>query len=196
MTQKNLIIVFTKPLERGKVKKRIAEVIGSIKALELYKMLLNKTLATIERSGFPLQFYLTEIMDSETLTEFKLQDGKNLGERMSKAIAEELRNGNQVCLIGGDCLDIDSSDLKEAFDNLKINDLVIGPSYDGGYYLIGMKKHYPELFTSIQWSTATVFEETLKIAQRLNLSIHILPQRLDIDHVEDIPKNWLNKLNN
>jgi hypothetical protein len=74
----------------------------------------------------------------------------------------------------------------KAFDALEQNDLVLGPALDGGYYLIGLRRLIPELFTGISWSTAEVLEQTISIAERLDLAIAFLPLLNDIDRPEDL----------
>ena len=71
-------------------------------------------------------------------------------------------------------------------------DVVIGPATDGGYYLLGMKKIFKELFIDLPWSTEQLLEQTLQIINKLNLEISILPELSDIDTENDL-NNWVNK---
>ena len=75
-----------------------------------------------------------------------------------------------------------------AFKALDVNDIVIGPSADGGYYLIGFRHNsfLPEVFKGISWGTDTVLKDTLKILREKNYRAHILPELRDVDTIEDL----------
>jgi glycosyltransferase A (GT-A) superfamily protein (DUF2064 family) len=77
----------------------------------------------------------------------------------------------------------------KAFNALEQHDLVLGPAQDGGYYLIGLCRLIPELFTGISWSTAEVLQQTMSIAQRLELAVAYLPRLSDVDRPEDLVSN-------
>jgi glycosyltransferase A (GT-A) superfamily protein (DUF2064 family) len=78
--------------------------------------------------------------------------------------------------------------LAAAFSGLDGADVTLGPGHDGGYYLIGMKRHLAELFQGIAWSTAQVLEQTLVTCRCLGLTVHQLPQWYDIDVAEDLER--------
>ena len=93
----------------------------------------------------------------------------------------------KVLLIGSDLWSLHESTLLEAEYALDQHDIVIGPSYDGGYYLLGMKKMNTEIFKDIPWSTPQVFRKTiLKISEK---SIHHLEIANDVDNLEDLKAN-------
>jgi len=116
------------------------------------------------------------------LLEISPQRDGDLGQRMSAALQESLGRGSgHAVLIGTDCVDVDRSLILKAFQNLEKADLVLGPAKDGGYYLIGCKQVYPEIFTGIDWSTERVFSQTLEIAEKLKLRVAYLPELEDID---------------
>jgi len=93
-----------------------------------------------------------------------------------------------VVLVGSDIPDLPLEFIEEAFTSLEEKDVVIGPSLDGGYYLIGFKdkKFSPQAFKGIPWSTERVFEETMKILKHEGLTVHALKPQRDIDTVEDL----------
>jgi rSAM/selenodomain-associated transferase 1 len=106
---------------------------------------------------------------------------------MALAFKESFSAGmTGVVIIGTDCPDLKAQLMVKAFYALEQNDLVLGPALDGGYYLIGLRRLIPELFTGISWSTAEVLEQTIRIAQRLDLAIAFLPLLNDIDRPEDL----------
>lgn len=88
-------------------------------------------------------------------------------------------------IIGSDCPGVDQRVITEAFAALDDHDVVLGPAWDGGYYLIGMKALHEPLFRGIHWSSAAVLNETGAVARRLGLSCHLLAPRRDVDTVSD-----------
>ena len=188
---KNQLIIFARPLKVGAVKRRLAKVIGDKMALVLYAKMFNITLEAAQSSSGELILYYSEQPDFNE-GKYQIQSGNNIGERMNHAITQEFsaEKFQHVCLIGSDCPDINTDLLDQAFESLKDVDVVIGPASDGGYYLIGMKKPHPELFSKITWSTSSVLSSTIKNCLRLGLSYHLLEELSDLDEVEDIPIDW------
>ncbi len=94
----------------------------------------------------------------------------------------------RVVLIGSDIPDLPLKFIAEAFSALEEKDAVIGPAYDGGYYLIGFKKptFVPEVFERVAWGTQTVFEATMKVLKGLSQRVQILKPLRDIDTVDDL----------
>ncbi|MEM6520230.1 MAG: TIGR04282 family arsenosugar biosynthesis glycosyltransferase, partial [Cyanobacteria bacterium P01_C01_bin.70] len=89
-------------------------------------------------------------------------------------------------VIGADCPSITPDHLKTAFQRLQSHDVVVGPANDGGYYLIGLSQACPDLFQDVPWGTPHVFEQTVAIARRLQLSLATLETLSDIDRPEDL----------
>jgi hypothetical protein len=186
------LITFIKNPELGKVKTRLAKSIGETNALMVYKQLLLKTkevTAAVETDRF--LFYSNQIDHSDDWSPkyFKkyLQVDGDLGEKMKRAFQQVFAAGNNpVVIIGSDCFDITSEIIESAFKSLDNNDVVIGPANDGGYYLLGMNKLYPEIFTGIEWSTDSVFERTINQVKQLNKKIYLLPELIDIDELSDL----------
>jgi glycosyltransferase A (GT-A) superfamily protein (DUF2064 family) len=92
----------------------------------------------------------------------------------------------KVLVIGGDCPQLNGELLAEAFSLLDKSPVVIGPSTDGGYYLIGLKQPVPELFQGIDWSTSLVFSQTVARLTQQRLEYAVLPQLTDVDHWNDL----------
>ncbi len=185
------VIIFQKNFVLGKVKTRIAKDIGDEEALRLYKWLVEKTLencADIEFEKFIYFSDKTENVPSEY--ESKVQIGNDLGERMRNAFSEVFNYGyDQVVIIGTDCPSLNNEIIDEAFLALEEHDYVIGPSEDGGYYLLGMKKFSSLPFDGMTWSHMDVFSETLK---RIGVdSVKQLRELNDIDDKEDLLKSGL-----
>ncbi len=117
---------------------------------------------------------------------FKLvaQRGETLGERLINAAAELLSNGfESVCLINSDSPTLPGEILRAATSLLAQDGdrVVLGPSEDGGYYLIGLKRPHRELFERIAWSTAEVLAHTIERAADINLPVELLPTWYDVD---------------
>src|SRR6266853_2004332 len=117
---------------------------------------------------------------------FKLvaQRGETLGERLINAASDLLGNGfESVCLINSDSPTLPGKILKTAASLLAQDGdrVVLGPSEDGGYYLIGLKHPHHELFERIAWSTADVLAHTIKRARDINLRVELLPTWYDVD---------------
>jgi uncharacterized protein len=120
---------------------------------------------------------------------YQSQGEGDLGIRMDRSIASACQSGSErVVLIGTDCPDLTVEILAQAFKQLEDSDLVLGAAVDGGYYLIGMCQPQPELFIDIDWSTDRVLQQTISVAQRLNLAVSYLPTLADIDRPEDLPR--------
>ena len=144
--KKELIIVFVRNPELGKVKTRLALAIGKKKALEIYKGLLKHTHNVLSNCNCDCAVFFSEQIDNDGLWNqrcFKkfIQKGDTLGEKMNNAFKKGFEIGYQkIIIIGSDLPDLNSDLIKNAFTKLTLYDYVIGPSEDGGYYLLGMKK--------------------------------------------------------
>ena len=185
-----LLLIFTRNPELGKVKKRLAAGIGEVPALEIYKYLLKHTVEVTTNLQVEKWVCYSEEIPEEDIWKKeafskKLQQGKDLGKRMEKAFSEAFNHGFQkVVIIGSDLYDITEEDLKMAFLALDDHEYVLGPAQDGGYYLLGMKKETPQLFSNKDWSTEKVFQQTLGDLKQEK--VKLLPVRNDIDTFEDM----------
>ncbi|MCJ7515173.1 MAG: TIGR04282 family arsenosugar biosynthesis glycosyltransferase, partial [Dehalococcoidia bacterium] len=119
-----------------------------------------------------------------------VQEGKSLGERLGNAFSRIFENGaRKVVIVASDVPDLSAKIMKEAINGLDNSDVVIGPCYDGGYYLIGMKELHKELFTGISWGTERVYRQTLDSAKSNGLTILRMPILIDIDTEADL-RRW------
>lgn len=195
MGEKAIILFVRNPI-LGEVKTRLAATIGKENALEIYKKLLDHTRSiTTDLPCDKFVFYADYINEQDIwkneIYNKRIQDGEDLGERMTGAFQSLLGSGyKEVLIIGSDCYELSQQHLEEAFEMLQRTDVVIGPATDGGYYLLGLKEPTPELFTDMAWSKAGVFSETLSRLQNLNRNYLLLPVRNDIDEVEDLQEGW------
>jgi rSAM/selenodomain-associated transferase 1 len=124
---------------------------------------------------------------------FNPQQEGDLGARLEATFKGLFKQGaEKTIIVASDVPDISAVDIEQAFSALDKADMVIGPCTDGGYYLIGLKRLYPELFTGIDWSTNAVYRQTLIAANKLGLRIHSLHQLDDVDTEDDL-RRWLAK---
>lgn len=193
MNNSRLLIIFIKNLEKGRVKTRLAATLGDDRALDVYKKLTGLTRSVALSSDADKQVWYSRFIPdkdewNEADFEKKLQQGKNLGARMKDAFTRAFQNGyKKAVIIGSDCAELTPRLLNEAYFELDSHDVVIGPSKDGGYYLLGMNALYGSLFEDIPWSTPQVLPSTIEVTKKLRLNIHLLPVRNDVDNEED----WL-----
>ena len=188
------VIVFVKNPEFGKVKTRLAATLGDEMALEIYNKLLaytrNVLLGAKDVKKYVYYSSFVDKNDDWSNEDFDkhLQYQGGLGERIISAFKSTFDECDQVVIIGSDCPQLTSEHIEEAFLKLNTHDVVIGPSHDGGYYLLGMNNFYPQLFNDINWSTESVFQETLDRAQANELSTAELETLTDVDYQEDWEK--------
>lgn len=195
-TAGQVVLLFLKAPERGRVKTRLARSIGLDAALMLYKNFVRDTLAMLKKSGRPVIVCFhpahAESAVARWLTGDHLfwpQTGKDLGERMMTALARAFsENYSRALLMGTDIPDLPESIIDEAFSALARHPAAMGPATDGGYYLIGFNPRgfCPRFFQDIAWSTPSVFNQTLGIMNEERISCHILPQWRDIDEWDDL----------
>lgn len=187
---KNLLLIFTRNPELGKGKRRLAATVGDQTALDIYNFLLDHTVnITSGLYAEKIVYYSEEIWEKDiwdqSIYTKKRQIGTDLGARMLHAFQDGFGSGyEKIIIIGSDMYDLSQDDLENAFRVLSQTDFVIGPAADGGYYLLGMKKLKPELFTDKGWGTDTVLEATLSDLK--NEKKVLLDIRNDVDLYEDI----------
>ena len=190
---KNLLLVFTRNPELGKVKTRLAKTIGDQKALDIYKLLLHYTKKTIQNINCDKAVYYSDAIQENDIWENsiflkKLQNGKNLGYRMYNAFKNAFhKDYKKVVIIGTDIFELKSKQINEAFKALDKHEVVIGPAKDGGYYLLGLKKLHPEIFKNKKWGTETIFQETMQGLN--NVDVHLLVELNDIDTYDDLKQH-------
>ncbi len=192
MNHDSLLIIFAKNPELGKVKTRLAKTIGDKQALMIYLKLLEHTHAIADKVfADKAVFYSEKVQDFDILDYYKfpkfLQKGDTLGERMDRAVGQAFGQFyEKVIVIGSDCYELTSEIIEDAIEALDNHNVVLGPANDGGYYLIGMDRHYAHLFKNKTWSTSDVLLDTILDLKQLKLSYHLLPTLTDVDKEEDL----------
>ncbi len=186
----NRLIVMTKYPEPGQTKTRLIPALGVGGAAKLHRRLVIHTVKTI--GSFNPEIHYSggsQRLMYDWLGDFKYvnQSDGDLGDRMKQAFQLGFDQGcDRIIMIGTDCPAIDKALIDRAFVALNRKDVIFGPAVDGGYYLIGLTKQIPELFSNISWSTTSVLQDSLAIVKKLNLSYELLEILPDIDRPEDL----------
>jgi rSAM/selenodomain-associated transferase 1 len=185
----------TKAPVAGQVKTRLVPPLTPNEAAELNKCFLRDTAngisrAAIDNDASGIAVY-TPIGSESTYDDllpgdFSLlpQRGVKFGERLDFAVEDLFRCGfAAVCLIDSDSPTVPPENFAKAVAVLQTpgDRIVLGPSDDGGYYLIGLKKPHRQLFEQIEWSTERVFDQTIRCAREIDLEAKLLPPGYDVD---------------
>ena len=187
-----LLMVFVKDSSKYPVKTRLKTAIGKNKSIWVYNQILDKTVLVLKNIKIDIAvFHYNSIISKNPFKSFskwnKIQIGKNLGEKISNAFSWGFEKGyKKIIILGSDLWDLNEEIIYKSFLELNTNQVVIGPSIDGGYYLLGLNKKMPKIFKGIKWSTKNVLSETLKL---LDNDPYILPELNDIDTLEDLIAN-------
>ncbi len=190
------LIVFSRWPVPGKTKTRLIPALGPLGAAEFQRRMTLKTMATARAWASPGQRDIEVRHEGGSWRQmrrwlgpevhYRHQAPGDLGHRMASAFRTAFDEGaRRVVLIGTDCPGITSALLDEAASTLAEHDLVLGPTHDGGYWLIGMKRPL-SVFDGVAWSTDAVLERTLELARIQGLRVHLLPMLSDIDTPDDL----------
>ncbi|HZV12111.1 MAG TPA: TIGR04282 family arsenosugar biosynthesis glycosyltransferase [Candidatus Kapabacteria bacterium] len=194
-----VLLIFARYPTPGKVKTRLAATLGADRAATFYRACAEyifQECAKLDESVTRYLFY-SDDADNERMRQwvgndflYMAQGTGDLGERMSNAFEKIFSEGaHKVIIIGTDVPDISAGIIGEAIRALDDCDAVIGPSRDGGYYLLGMKQLHEEIFSNITWGSGSVFAETVKRLQGKRLSLHSMLALADIDTEDDL-RTW------
>lgn len=193
-----LLMQFAKWPERGRVKTRLASTLGETGALEAHITLTRVVLDQLVATGYPVTFWWDRWLEappeeaSPILAELHrhdisqhVQEGEDLGARMAHALAWGVSSAGCAVIVGSDCPSVTPAYVEAALRALEDTDVVLGPSDDGGYVLIGARTTDPEMLAGVEWGTPRALEQTLSQLQRQGLRHHCLEPRWDVDEPED-----------
>lgn len=195
-TERSALILFARNPELGKVKTRLAKTLGDEAALEVYKQLLLHTQQVTQSLEADKYVFFAEAFDASNFNiwngyEIREQVPGDLGNRMLHAFQTLFQsNYNKLIIIGSDCPDLTTAIIQEAYAALDTADAVIGPSKDGGYYLLGMKQLLPSLFSNKSWSTEIVMAQTVEALKNAGYSYSLLTALQDVDEEKDLPATY------
>ncbi|WP_375171182.1 TIGR04282 family arsenosugar biosynthesis glycosyltransferase [Marinobacter sp.] len=194
-----VLMQFAKWPEAGRVKTRLMPELGAGGALQAHITLTLAVLDNLCATGYPVQFWWDRALepapeDAELILqnleqaglEQCIQQGGTLGDRMLAALTAALQNHDRAMVVGSDCPSVDPQYVRQALDRLADHDVVLGPSDDGGYVLIGARRVRPGMLDGIAWGTEQVLDQTLARLDQLGLSVGLLEPRWDVDE----PADW------
>ena len=185
------IAVFLKAPRLGRVKTRLAGEIGDRHALRLYRLMAARTLAAVRQTGLEATVWFAPA-DAGAELRYWLGDGwslrpqasGDLGARLA-ASTHAIEAGRGWIALGGDCPAITAEVILEASAIVGRGEIAIGPTLDGGYYLLGGRTPLPDLFSGIPWSTERVLTETRARLARVGAAWQELPALRDVDTAAD-----------
>lgn len=180
----------------GKVKTRLQPVISKELSLKIHTAFAADTIIKINAVRGIKKYLFYDLKEGDNIIknlvsnsnfEVCLQTGKDLGEKMQNAICRVMKdNIGKVIIVGTDSPTLPSEYINQAFLMLDKKDIVIGPSTDDGYYLIGMRGYPFKIFDGIEWGTNKVIKQTMTGIRRQQLHTGVLPPWYDVDTIEDI----------
>jgi rSAM/selenodomain-associated transferase 1 len=184
-----VIVVFARAPVPGKAKTRLIPRLGPWRAARLHARLVAHALRTSRAANCgPVELHATAFHSSFGRQAFQVQRGRDLGERMHRAVRISLPKRRRVILIGSDCPDLVPADLRRADRLLRAGyDAVLAPARDGGYALIALRRSGgAALFAGMPWGSAAVYRETVARLARLGWRWRALRTVRDIDRPEDL----------
>lgn len=193
-----VLLQFAKWPEPGRVKTRLIPALGVEGALEAHLLLTTTVLTQLAVTELPLQFWWDRAVDTVPEHAYKIvsalkqravvqrtQAGADLGERMCHALEASLAQYDKVVIVGSDCPSVEEQYVTQALAALDESDLVLGPSDDGGYVLIGARRTEPGMLDDIAWGSPDVLAQTCERLSAKGLTVSLLEPRWDVDEPED-----------
>jgi rSAM/selenodomain-associated transferase 1 len=188
------LVIMAKAPRLGSVKTRLAESLSLQAVTELYRCLLNDTIALAQSLDHVDVAIMCPASDVEDLSRavpktvpIVPQTGQGLAAGLASVFARFAAAGHRwVIAFNSDSPHLPASVLESAFDVLEACDVVVGPTHDGGYYLVGARASHPGLFNSDGMGTANALEALLTRAHSLGLSVHVTDPFYDIDVAGDL----------
>ena len=200
---KGEVMVFTRAPIPGKTKTRLIPALGEKGAAHLHASLIEQTLSRIQSVGdVNITLWCTPSTEDPFLQScadrygiaLKAQCGQDLGSRMQYAFETTLHSNPWAIILGTDCPELEASDVQQAVDALSNGaDAVAGPAFDGGYYLLGLRRTSASLFRQMPWGTENVWEITRNRLEKLGWNTttttwhHDLDRPEDLDHFPNLP---------
>ena len=195
------VIVFTRFPVEGKVKTRLAKSMGNKFAVSFFRACAEHTfrqLLKAQKMGSDLFLFCPEENDIEQVMKwagnnfnYYPQQGSDLGIKMYNAFNIVFKKGyKKVIIIGTDSPDVSVEIIQHAISVLDNYSVVVSPTNDGGYYLLGIKSKLIDLFSGIEWSTNSVLDSTIEKLNNFKVNYFMLDELIDIDTMEDL-QCWL-----
>lgn len=193
-----VLTVFARAPQLGKVKTRLTPPLTAPQALALHRAFIEDTLehlARLERPGLQKQLLLSQALAEDEKLQIPeafqvgFQVDGDLGVRLSRMFESSFERGaTRVVVVGSDSPTLPAQVIADAFDELATGHVAVGPAEDGGYYLLGCDRFYPELFTGVSWGSQDVLQQTRDTLERLGIAHTLLVPWYDIDRGDDLTK--------
>jgi len=194
MPKPDTLLVVAKQPAPGQTKTRLCPPLTPTQAADLYDCFLRDTLDTMRKVpglqrmiGFlpeDAQGYFNQLAPDMGLV---CQRGESLGERLDHLLTDAMTTGSQRAVVmDSDSPTLPAAFISQAFEQLTELDVVLGPTQDGGYYLIGLRQPQPHLLRQVQMSTPYVLSDTLELAKATGLVVSLLPVWYDVDTIADL----------
>ena len=185
------LAVFLKAPRLGTVKTRLAADVGERHALRLYRIMAARTLAAAREAGLAPSIWFTPADAAAEMRHWlgeewvmRPQASGDLGARLAAA-AHAVEAGRGWLAVGADCPRLDAPLLREAADAIADGGVVLGPTVDGGYYLVGGRAPVPDIFSTMPWSTDRLLGETRARLAAGGVAWRELRTLRDVDTAED-----------
>ena len=198
MSEKPCLVLFTKPARPGRVKTRlVGDRFSREQAAALHAAFVGDLGARLLQESFHLRIaWELDLEDSVPRAPWPdvmsvRQEGRDLGERLYRALSDAGREHPVVAALGSDHPHVSMAAIGDAFDRVAAGaDVVLGPAEDGGYYLVAVPgNRVPRtLFDRIPWSTPKVLETTLERCRSADLEAELLAESWDVDRPEDVER--------
>jgi uncharacterized protein len=193
-SRNRIVVIMAKAPRAGSVKTRLAEKLSLEAVTELYRCFLKDTVALAQTLVDANVLLMCPESDVEELSlavdraaPVVAQTGRGLAAALTTVFAVYASSGeNRVIAFNSDSPHLPTAVLEDAFRILETRDLVVGPTYDGGYYLVGAKASHAGLFTSDGMGTGSALEVLLSRAEGLSLSVGVTDQFYDVDVAQDL----------
>ena len=196
LSQNNALVLFAKAPIAGEVKTRLQPEITPENSARLQEAMIKDSISLMsEINNVEKIIYFLPIEKKYVFEKFidglpfhlNCQNGIDLGKKMENSFHDLFNKGFfRVVVIGTDSPTLPKEYISKAFIDLNKADLVIGPSIDGGYYLIGFKEKVLPVFSPVEWGSNKVLLQTEELIKKHNLKLSLLPVHYDIDTIEDL----------
>ncbi|MEM7516046.1 MAG: TIGR04282 family arsenosugar biosynthesis glycosyltransferase [Planctomycetota bacterium] len=202
---RRLVVIACKRPVPGRVKTRLARSIGATEAARLYHAFLADTVASasaVPHTELALSFAVGPDLAADQAFMEQLapqarvwiQAEGDLGARIADIFERAAKEGfGEILLIGSDSPQLSTADYEQALDSLTTEPRVIGPTEDGGFWCVGLRRPEPELFAQVEWSTDRTLEGVLRNASAGRGDLTLLPPAFDVDDDESLEqlRRWI-----
>lgn len=199
LSRRACVLLFTKPPRPGRVKTRLIGELGAEQAAELHTAFLGDVAESLRRGRFELRVAwaleagesIPDDLEATAGAAGFRQRGEDLGARLYDGLLRTADRFDLLAAVGSDSPELCHEVVEEAFARLAGGaDVVLGPTRDGGYYLIGLRRETlrRELFDGVAWSTEAVLEQTRARCRELEMEVELLAEIEDVDVAEDLQR--------